>query len=408
MIIPEFHFTTRTINRGRCKVTQKSWFVKHTKTVITVSTLTILVLIIWGLEKGCEFKNKNIILNAKGVERVIRLREHNPFAVQQIYTDEKFRQKFSEQSFQQKYLIRIDADGFIIPSKKYEDPDFSVIFLGASTTECLFNEENRRFPYLVGELLEKKTGRKLNSYNGGKGGNTSLHSINILLNKVIPMQPDIVVMKHNMNDLVTLLLEKTYWNNNPKRSAIITLKNEFRLKDYIQSKLEKLMPNLLYEIGKLSSGRSKIRGVRDEFRHLRGKNIRVNEDYLIKEFKLNLKTFVEICRIRNITPVLLTQANTLKASPDEFVKEMMATFEKDYGVGYHKFKRLYDLFNQAIREVAERNNVAIIDLDKMIPKERKYIFDLIHYTDLGSEYAAAIISQALLDIIKQKEKSNHL
>jgi hypothetical protein len=373
--------------------------VRHAIIVISFLTLIIFGLIIWGLEKGFELKNKNVIRNAKGVQRVIRLREHNPFAVQRIYPDEKFRQKFSDQSFQKKYLIRIDVDGFIIPSKKYEDPDLSIFFLGASTTECLLNEEKRRFPYVVGELLENKTGKKLNSYNGGKGGNTSLHSINILLNKVIPMQPDIVVMKHNMNDLVTLLLEKTYWNNNPKRSAIITLKNDFRLKDYIRNKLERLTPNLVAEIEKISSDRMKIRGIRDEFKNLRGKNIRVNETYLIKEFKLNLTTFIDICNIRNITPVLLTQANALKESPDEFVKEMMATFEKDYGVGYQTFKRLYDLFNQAIRDVGERKNVAVIDLDKMIPKERKYIFDLIHFTDLGSEYAASIISQALLNII---------
>ena len=378
---------------------KNNWFGRHAKIVISFFSLIVFVLIIWGLEKGFEIKNRHVIRNTRGIERVIRLREHNPLAVQQIYTDEKFRQKFSNQSFQKQYLIRIDADGFIIPSKKYDDPDLSIFFLGASTTECLFNEEKRRFPYLVGELLENKTGQKFNSYNGGKGGNTSLHSINILLNKVIPLQPDIVVMKHNMNDLVTLLLEKTYWNNNPKRSAIKTLKNKCRFKDYIRNKLERFIPNLVFEIEKISRGRMKIRGVRDEFKHLRGKNIRVNEAYLVKAFKLNLKTFVDICSIRNITPVLLTQANTLKESPDEFVREMMASFEKDYGVDYPKFKRLYDLFNQAIRDVGESNHVAVIDLDKLIPKEQNYIFDLVHFTDLGSEYAASVISKALLNII---------
>lgn len=383
---------------------ENGWVARHSKIVITLLTLIIFLLIIWALEKGLELKNKDVIRNSKGIERAIRLREHNPFAVQQIYPDESFRQEFQEQSFPPKYMIRIDAEGFIMPSKKYDDPDVSIFFLGASTTECLFNEEKNRFPYLVGELLEKETGQKINSYNSGKGGNTSLHSINILLNKIMPMKPNIVVMKHNMNDLVTLLLEKTYWNNNPKRSTIITLESEIELKDYIKYKLERLIPNLVSEMEKISRSSIKIRGVRDEFKHLRGQKIIVNEDRLAKEFKLNLETFVEVCTIRKITPVLLTQANRLKEFPDEFVREKMAGFEKDYGLGYTEFKRLYDRFNHAIRQVGEDKNVTVIDLDKMIPQERKYIFDLIHFTDLGSKTAASIISQTLLKIINQSKK----
>jgi len=54
----------------------------------------------------------------------------------------------------------------------------------------------------------------------GVGGNNSLHSIDILVNKVIPIKPDIVVMMHNINDLVTLIYDQTYWGKNPTRKPI--------------------------------------------------------------------------------------------------------------------------------------------------------------------------------------------
>lgn len=73
-------------------------------------------------------------------------------------------------------------------------------------------DEGNRFPCLVGHLLEQKTGKKVTSINAAMGGNNSLHSLDILLNKIIPLKPDVVVMMHNINDLVALMYDKTYWD----------------------------------------------------------------------------------------------------------------------------------------------------------------------------------------------------
>lgn len=378
----------------------KNWFEKHPAKTITVFVVVLLLLIITGLEKILAVKNKHSIRYSEGINRVVTLREHNPFTVQEIYPDTAFQQQHSHYQFQDKYLIRIDKDGFIFPSRKHDNPDVSIVFLGASTTECLFNEERCRFPYLVGEQLEKETGLRVNAYNGGKGGNNSLHSINILLNKVTPMKPDIVVMKHNMNDLVILLLEKTYWNDNPKRSPIISLSNTPRLKEYIHRKLSLLMPELAFELKRFTTKNMKIRGVRNEFKHLHGTRITIDKNKLTKEFKTNLFTFVALCKTRGILPVLMTQASRLTEAPDEIVRKMTSRFEHNYGLEHNEFKELFDLFNQVIREVGVEKDVAVINLDKNIPKDGENIFDLIHYTDTGSRYAASIISRQLLTMIK--------
>ena len=91
-------------------------------------------------------------------------------------------------------------------------PDKVIVFLGGSTTECMFVDEDHRFPYVAGQILEQETGAKINSYNGGMSGSNSLNAIDILINKVIPLKPDVVVFMENINDLSTLLYEGTYWN----------------------------------------------------------------------------------------------------------------------------------------------------------------------------------------------------
>ena len=82
-------------------------------------------------------------------------------------------------------------------------------------------DENNRFPYLAGHLLEEETQLKVNSYNAGHSGNNTLHCLNILLNKVVNLKPDIVVLMENINDLAILMYEKTYWNTNPSRSPLV-------------------------------------------------------------------------------------------------------------------------------------------------------------------------------------------
>ena len=122
---------------------------------------------------------------------------------------------------QKPYRVRTDARGFILPYNRYEKPDLTLVFLGGSTVACIYVEEDRRYPCLAGTILEERTGKKITSLNSGVGGNNSLHSLDILLNKIIPIRPDAVVMMHNINDLVTLIYDQTYWGKNPTRKPII-------------------------------------------------------------------------------------------------------------------------------------------------------------------------------------------
>jgi hypothetical protein len=56
---------------------------------------------------------------------------------------------------------------------------------------------------------------------------------------------------------------------------------------------------------------------------------------------------------------------------------------------------LFDLFNQEIRIIGEANNVLVIDLANKIPQEKKYIYDTVHLTSLGSSLTSQVIYQYL-------------
>jgi len=144
-------------------------------------------------------------------------------------------------------------------------------------------------------------------------------------------------------------------------------------------------------------------GPPDEFKESRGKEKHIRADALASEFRLNLETFVGICRMRSITPVLMTQANRFKDEPDS-VESPIAGKLREYGASPEEFKEAYRLFNETIRVVAEDNGVPLIDLAARIPQDKKFIYDLVHYNDAGSRLAAQIISDSLQEMVMARSE----
>jgi hypothetical protein len=55
-----------------------------------------------------------------------------------------------------------------------------------------------------------------------------------------------------------------------------------------------------------------------------------------------------------------------------------------------------------MRQVAQSQDVHLIDLARSIPKDTKYYLDLVHYTDAGAKKIAKLITTGLLPYLAQK------
>ncbi len=385
--------------------TARTWLERHPKKVLFLVVLTAFAIMAVAAEKLLALRTHHL-RNPEGIKRYIKLREFNPLYAD-ILVPSHDALRTSDSLEQKEYVLRSDRDGFIMPSRIHAHPDLALVFLGGSTTECTYVSEDCRFPYLAGRLLEEQQHLKVNSYNAGRSGNNSLHSINVLVNKVIPLHPDIVVMMHNINDLAILLYEKTYWNRHPSRSPIIekppTLKTVGKDLEEMGRLLRDLaFPNLSQELHKL--WHFSLRSHADEFQEVRGQKISIDKDFLVREFSRNLQTFINICRARDITPVLMTQPSRLKAVPDPFIARLMQGMERQQGIGYQDFKGALDLFNQTIREVAAKNGVLVIDLAREIPQEKAYMADVAHFNDLGSQLVAQRVAAGLQPLVASLPK----
>ena len=293
-------------------------------------------------------------------------------------------------SLEQKvYKFSTDANGFVKPSRVFQDPDIEIVFLGGSTTECMMVDEEARFPAKVGELLRPTFG-KVNSYNAGKAGNSSLHSLNVLLNKVIPMEPAIVVMMHNWNELSPLMYGETNWNTTIRGRGVIEVRPDETPGSLLRKAIKTFVPNLQEQVmNRLSST--------DEFAAMRERTVNqaIDYDFIHREFRKNLVTFVAICRSRGITPVLMTQQNRLKEEPDELIRGRVKLIEEQFQIDYAGYRALFRSLNDDIREVGAQEGVQVIDLAAAIPPEREFMYDMCHFNTAGSLKAAEFIAGEL-------------
>jgi lysophospholipase L1-like esterase len=377
-------------------------FERHPKAAIIVIVFIFLIVVIAAFEKYLAYTNSKNAAPTP-VYRYIHLREQPPFKIDyNIPRPELVRD--TDGLVDREYRMEIDSNGFIYPSKVHDNPDVVIVFLGGSTTQCTFVDEKNRFPYLAGRILEEQVG-KVNSYNSGMSGNHSLHSINALVNKVMPLKPDVVVMMHNINDLGILLYEGSYWNDHWNRGMIAPFPPSPppSLKRIAQEAKNYFVPNLYARFSELLNKSSRRIGEeRDEWEAIRGTQLNIDEAFLTESFADNLRMFISLCRIKNITPVLMTQANRLKENPDENIRNMLRKLETDFGITYSEYRDIYNAFNETIRRVGEETGVLVIDLAVKVPQEKDYMYDGIHFNDNGSKFVAGIIAEELLLLIKEK------
>jgi lysophospholipase L1-like esterase len=331
--------------------------------------------------------------------RTIALGENNPNLDIKVMPDNRYMEQ--RQGLEQKeYRLRTNNQGFIIGErdtvKKSNAVD--IIFFGGSTTECIYVEEDKRFPYLVADKLEKKDGLLLQTLNGGVSGNNTVNSLLNSIVKGLEIKPKFMVLMHAVNDVVLISKAQTYWRG-PQSKVFI---NEGKIiKDpkfiYLLFKQVKeiLIPNIWLRIRHVVASKIDDASNADEWASIRNKpkaNYSDVEQALTEDFSSALKSFVAVSRAWGIEPILMTQFNRILIN-DSFIR---TTYEqKSQPLSYDEFVKLYSVANELIRKIAKDEQVFLIDLDKELTGDNTYIYDAVHLNTQGSIVVAEYIANEM-------------
>jgi len=271
-----------------------------------------------------------------------------------------------------KVRFRTDARGFIEPVARVSGPEFTLVFQGGSTTECLVVQEDLRWPNLVPVQLEPM-GFRVNALNAGKSGNTAHDSLVNLVELIGSSRPDVVLLMNAVND-VGLLAEYGYARHGSNhdgwrvglRWAGMSLSSHSALAGLVRRALD-------------FPAQNDLAGVRSEAGKLAGQ-----PDPL--PYVARVRAWVRTARAFGIEPVLIT--------------EPLSSMRNQYTPPWTDAGALA-LFNDRVRAIGVEEGASVIDLAALMQRElsvrkpEELYYDGLHVNDDGSRLYARLVAQEL-------------
>ena len=371
-------------------------------TIIAIVNFVIFTILLCIVETGLNLRYGPQSKNAPKLIRYIHLKEFKASAdYYSTPTDDYLKNK--ENLEQKPYRIRTDNDGFLIgPANKDSSETVDIIFYGGSTTACVFVDEEKRFPYLVQNLMNSKLNVEIQVLNSGVPGKTSKLSTLDFLSKGLKKKPKLVVLMHNINDLVLLQKTGNFFDGPKSRSVVHSNLNIGRLRVINNSFLKtinSIVPNV-YTAGNTVYNLTfkKSNDHIDEWRGFRNEGIN-DTVHICSEFEKSIKTFIAIAKSNKIEVLLMTQFNRMNINDKFIVDNFYNSHRKESRIqrGIKETIGTYTELNNIIRKIAKDENLNLLDLDKLVPKNNNYIVDQVHLNTRGSEYVAKIVSESNLD-----------
>ncbi|MFI2817180.1 SGNH/GDSL hydrolase family protein [Vreelandella piezotolerans] len=281
------------------------------------------------------------------MNRVIRLKEWGSSVSTHKQPSEEQLLKATKSLANKRYALNTDENGFIINSKVINRSSRSkkIVLLGDSFVESVFVDEEKR----INAVIEGYNS-SLNVLNGGYSGATSLHVANVLLNKVVPVEPSLVVFFMPTNDQRVIQLDDGYWNIDQRLSPLVPLgKEKVLLSDYS---------------GQVS----------------------------LKSMHKMLKVIHSILCIYDIPFVFAsTPHRFVKDENDEWLLKVGANIEK-----YNRKSKSRSNVNKICKNYCANNLIDFIDLEGAVSEKADFFYDDLHLTS----DASILVGNILIDELK--------
>jgi hypothetical protein len=156
------------------------------------------------------------------LKRTIRLKEFTPNS-RLVHVPQDWYLAARDPVLQrEEFVMHTDANGFIKSSSHPTAPS-QIIVLGDSVVEGMFVREPNRVCAELEALLRDRLGTAISVLNGGYSGATLLHTFNVMLNKVIPLRPQLVVIMSGFVDVDVGKLSCSFWSQDCWLEPIVDL-----------------------------------------------------------------------------------------------------------------------------------------------------------------------------------------
>lgn len=260
--------------------------------------------------------------------------------------------------------------------------EIRIIALGGSTTEDVWTEDGRHWPLWLERGL-RSSNSNVNVYNTGMSAFTSAHSLVRLEFDVLDYDPDLVILMHNINDLVVnyyaavlgLPMDGHY------RTPYATKRFTWDVDD-----TDIVLFRLWHSLRARLSGPPADAVVPDDYRIDKG----------LAYFRRNLRNIHAVAASGGVEIVLLTMP---VCDAESVYREVELNGRRQFSAplpeSFDRFKEDFSSYNQAVVDVGSELGVPVVDMQRLFGGDKRWFSDFVHYNAAGSRRFGETLATAL-------------
>jgi lysophospholipase L1-like esterase len=285
------------------------------------------------------------------------------------------------------------------PPRDFESR-LTLLTVGGSTTESLFLSDGRTWTDVLARTLEPQFPH-LWVNNAGLDGHTTFGHLVLVRSVVARLRPKVVIFLVGAND-VALEGSNTFDQGvAASPSAPRAIVNAAAT----HSEVVSLGLNMARAL------RARDRGLGHSEVDLRvAPHLVLDPDVVARTeaqaatalpgFQARLEQLVRLTRDHGILPVLMTQPALFGEGVDPETGVQLATVQVNGRGNGHLEWRLLEQVNDVTRRVAQERQVLLVDLARELPKDSRFFYDFLHFTNAGSERVGGIVAAALAPYLR--------
>jgi lysophospholipase L1-like esterase len=270
----------------------------------------------------------------------------------------------------------------------------SIVAVGGSTTRSDAQSDDRTWPALLGDAVAGCFNRTWIN-NAGFDGHSSFAHIDLIRTYIDKLHPKVVVLLIGANELVVNtdaerrppglqgrihVAIRDFLNALASRSEVLDLGLTF-YRSFHAWKVGFNSATLTEGVAMPEGGEARLAAAKDQQ----------------SAYAERLRQIIRLLRDARTIPVLMTQPTLGGIGRDPTTGDDLSRLW--YGLF---FQRSFEIYNDTMRQVAQSENVYLVDLERSLPKDTKYYYDNVHFTDAGAEKVAELAAARLLPYLTQR------
>ena len=279
--------------------------------------------------------------------------------------------------------------------------ELRVFLIGGSTTECVIIDDDDSLDAVIQRTLQERVPdhTQVRVYNAGVSGDGSDDHVAILTQRIVHLQPDIIVVFAGINDLLAAIHGHDYLHlatqTRPPWLLLATQSQLGRLAFY----------SLKLRQPVLESARDKPIVTAYQYGVKRQKAARAASGppvFDTRGYVNNLRTLAGVAAGHGVALIFVTQQTTWNSDVDSTAKDWHWMLNVD-NVRYAEddMHQAMEQVNDSMRETANSMDVPIYDLARSMPKSTEFFYDDVHFNTNGARVAGTQLAALILERISR-------